>query len=375
MRLLRAWWLVPAALSAWLWSCDDDADDGPDAITCEVGEHEPGMACDQEGQVCSYADAGCVYRSECVGGRWTDGTLSCADTGPGPGSTSASASASTGAGAGGSGGGMSLRFYGNGVGDIDRVKIRVDQPPPDSAPGPPVDVGATDFTIELFLRGSAADNPAGAVACGDNIAWINGNIVLDRDRFNQDRKFGVSIAGGVVVFGVSGDGTGDHTVCSTSDVLDGSWHHVAAARRRSDGRMWLFVDGILEAEEDGPDGDVSYPDDGVPGDYCGGPCTGSDPFLVIAAEKHDAGPSYPSFSGLVDELRLSSALRYTASFAPPVQPFTPDAQTVGLYHFDEGTGDVAADSSGAPGGPSDGELRIGGTPEGPMWAPDSPFGG
>jgi hypothetical protein len=276
-------------------------------------------------------------------------------------------------GAGGSSGGSSLRFHGNGVGDIDRVKIPVDVLPPDSSPGPPADIGSEDFTIELWMRAAAAENTAAAVGCGDNLAWINGNILIDRDRFSQDRKFGLSIAGGVLVFGVSGDSTGDHTICGTTDVLDDAWHHVAVARRRSDGRMWLFVDGALESEEDGPDGDISYPDDGVPGDFCGGPCNESDPFLVIAAEKHDAGPAYPSYSGYVDELRLSRVLRYTAGFTPVADPFVPDADTVALYHFDEGEGTVAVDSSGFPGGPSDGTLSVGGDPQGPEWSSDTPL--
>jgi len=267
----------------------------------------------------------------------------------------------------------SLRFFGNGVGDVDRVKIRVDDPA-DALPGPPADVGAEDFTIELWLKGAAADNDAPAVSCGFNIAWIYGNIVLDRDRYNQDRKFGLSLAGGRVVFGVSGQDTGDRTVCGTSDVLDGLWHHVAVQRRRADGWMWLHVDGVLEAQADGPDGDVSYPDAGVPGSFCGGPCVNSDPFLVIGAEKHDAGPEFPSFDGFVDELRLSRSLRYGAGgFAPATAPFATDASTAALYHFDEGAGTLAGDTSGAAGGPSDGVLQLGGSPAGPLWSSDTPF--
>jgi glucose/arabinose dehydrogenase len=271
--------------------------------------------------------------------------------------------------------GTSLRFHGNGTGDIDRVKIRVDDPS-NSNPGPPADVGATDFTIELWVRGRASENPAPAVSCGANVAWINGHVLLDRDRYNQDRKFGLSIAGGRLVFGVSGAGTGDRTICGTSGVLDDRWHHVAVQRRRSDGRLWLYVDGVKEAEADGPDGDVSYPDAGVPGPFCGGsPCTNSDPFLVIGAEKHDAGPAYPSFSGWVDEVRISTTLRYTSSFTRPAQAFAPDAQTAALYHFDEGSGNAIVDSSGAPGGPSPGERRFGGSPAGPEWsAEEPPFG-
>lgn len=267
-------------------------------------------------------------------------------------------------------GASSLRFYGFGAGDVDRVKIRIDDPG-DAKPGPPADVGATDVTIEWWLRAEPASNPTDVVTCGANINWIYGNIVLDRDRYNQGRKFGISLAGGRVVFGVSGDGTGDVTICGTTDLRDGEWHHVAVQRRRSDGRLELFVDGSRQANADGPDGDISYPDDGVPGDYCAGPCTNSDPFLVLGAEKHDAGPEYPAFNGWIDELRLSTTLRYAGDFRPPQKPFTPDPDTAALYHLDEGAGDLIGDAMGA----SPGERRYGGSPTpGPAWSSESPFG-
>src|SRR5262245_48589132 len=169
----------------------------------------------------------------------------------------------------------SLRFRGNGTGDTDRVKVPIDDPG-NSNPGPPADVGAADFTIEFWMRASSAENPAGPVRCGTNANWRSGHVLVDRDRFGHDRKFGVSIAGGTVVFGVSGDGTGDRTICGARPVLDDAWHHVAVERRRSDGRMWIFVDGILDAEGDGPDGDVSYPDAAIP-------AAATDPFLVFGA--------------------------------------------------------------------------------------------
>jgi hypothetical protein len=269
------------------------------------------------------------------------------------------------------GAGRSLRFYGFGEADVDRVKIRVDDPAT-TQPGPPADVGATDFTIEFWMRARASENGAQSVQCGANVAWINGNVVVDRDRYSQDRKWGISIAGGRVVWGVSGQGTGDRTYCGTTDVLDDAWHHVAVQRRRSDGYMWVFVDGRLEASGDGPDGDVSYPDDGVPGNFCGGPCTGSDPFLVLGAEKHDAGKAYPSYSGWLDELRISTVLRYDSPFTPPRTAFAPDADTAALYHFDEGAGDAVGDA--APGGASPGVRRFGGAPTpGPEWSTDTPF--
>jgi len=259
--------------------------------------------------------------------------------------------------------GFALRFHGNGVNDIDRVKIPLDDPTT-SIPGPPADVGATDFTLEFWLRALAEENLAPAVACGANDNWIYGNIVVDRDRYNQGRAFGLSLAGGVVVFGVRGDGTGAATICGTSNLLDGQWHHIAVQRRRADGQLWLYVDGRLESQAIGPGGDISYPDGGLPGNFCGGPCTNSDPYLVLGAEKHDAGPQFRSFAGWLDEMRISDILRYTAGFSRPSAPFVPDFNTVALYHFDD-IGDVITDSSGAPGGPSNGVRRFGGSPAGP----------
>jgi hypothetical protein len=259
--------------------------------------------------------------------------------------------------------GYALRFCGTGAGDIDRVKIRVDDPATNEL-GPPADIGATDFTIEWWMRANAAENSTKKVECGpNNVNWIFGNILIDRDRYNQDRKFGISVAGGQLVFGVSGQGTGDFTLCSQSEVTDSEWHHAAVQRRRSDGYLWIFVDGRLEAKGMGPEGDISYPDDGQPGDFCKGPCLNSDPFLVFGAEKHDAGKEFPAYSGWLDEVRLSTVLRYEADFTPPAVPFQPDADTAALYHFDEGSGDVVNDS--ASGGLSAGVLRVGGSNQAP----------
>lgn len=266
----------------------------------------------------------------------------------------------------------SLRYYGNGVNDIDRVKIRIDDPA-NNNPGPPADIGDTDFTIEFWMRAPSdnSENSAGAFGCGNNYNWINGNVVIDRDRFNQGRTFGMSLGAGRMSFSVQNASNLSWTICGSTDLRDGQWHHIAAQRRISDGFMWLYVDGQLEASVAGPLGDISYPDNGTPTNNCGGPCVNSDPFLVIGAEKHDAGAQYPSFSGWVDELRLSTSLRYSGAFTPPQQPFTDDPDTAALYHFDEGMNDAIGDS--AAGGLSPGVRSFGGTPPGPEWVADTPF--
>lgn len=258
-----------------------------------------------------------------------------------------------------------LRYFGNGINDIDRVKIRIDDPAT-SIPGPPVDVGAADFTIEVWLRATAGDNSAAGVSCGNNNAWISGNVIIDRDRFNQGRIYGLSLAGRRLVWGVGTADNSSQTICGATIIDDGLWHHVAVQRRIDSGEMTMFVDGVADAQDIGPSGDISYPDDGVPGPFCDGPCTGSDPFIVLGAEKHDAGSQFPSYAGEMDELRFSSTIRYSGPFIPPDRAFETDATTVGLYHFDAVDGSVVFDDANATGGPSHGGLRFGGNPAGPI---------
>jgi len=250
--------------------------------------------------------------------------------------------------------GFDLRFYGNGYGGIDRVKIAIDNP------ARPADIGAGDFTLEWWMKALAAQNGRGpCVDGGDN--WIYGNTLFDRDVYGSGDygDFGVSMADGRIAFGVN-NGTDSATLCGVRQVADGLWHHIALTRRTSDGWMRIYVDGDLDAEIEGPAGDISYRN--------GRTTThANDPYLVVGAEKHDAGAAYPSYSGWIDEIRLSSIIRYDGSLSAPSGPFVNDADTVALYHFDEGFGNTIHDTSEAAGGPSNGLRKYGGVTNGPEW--------
>src|SRR5581483_11867060 len=68
---------------------------------------------------------------------------------------------------------------------------------------------------------------------------------------------------------------------------------------------------------------------------------GERPLLLNA---YDTSHTRTSFSGTIDELRISRVVRYLPGFSPPPRPrFEPDADTVALYHCDEGAGDVLKD--------------------------------
>ncbi len=253
-----------------------------------------------------------------------------------------------------------LQFFGTGLADIDRVKIPL-------SGTTAANVGATDFTIEFWIKGAAADNAATGCTTGAN-AWRNGNVVVDRDTQGAGDfgDFGVSLFDGRVAFGVA-RGTAGVTLCGVTPVLNGQWHHIAVTRQRATGQMQLFVDGSLDAQVLNANASLDvhyntarttlYPN--------------SDPFLVLGAEKHDAGAAFPSFRGLLDEVRVSNSLRYLGLFSRPIAPFVADGNTAALYHFDEGSGLAVGDS--ATGASSPGTLRVGGVNNGPQWVTDTPF--
>lgn len=51
------------------------------------------------------------------------------------------------------------------------------------------------------------------------------------------------------------------------------------------------------------------------------------------------------FAGTIDEVRVSSVVRYTGNFTVSPTPFVADTATRGLWHLDEGSGATAADAS------------------------------
>jgi len=262
-----------------------------------------------------------------------------------------------------------LRFFGTGVGppgQQDRALFAVD----DNAPGnasTSIDIGADSFTLELWLRGSLADNSTSS-AGGDvelwDYSWIDGNILLDRDVWcGTERAYGVSLAGGFVRFGTgSGDGPifdSANTIEGNVNVLDDQWHHVAVVRNATTGVKSLYVDGALDfaSSAEASQADLSYPDGGIfvtPGQCGPGQLTPYGWYLVLAAEKHDAGAEFPSFNGFVDELRLWAVARDAVEIAASHDRRVPSSSPglVADYRFEEGTGTVLGDSSaaGAPNG-------------------------
>ena len=166
----------------------------------------------------------------------------------------------------------SLRFFGYGQNQVDRVRIRLDDPSQSNDPTPRVDIGATDFTIEFWMKTwpSAVSSSAGCDP-DDGHAWIHGNIIIDRDRFNRLPSFGISLVAQGLIFGIASGEPDARSLCGSITVADGEWHHVAVTFDQSTGSgsfngvMSLYVDGVLDASSPHDHVDISFPDDAVPG--------------------------------------------------------------------------------------------------------------
>lgn len=107
----------------------------------------------------------------------------------------------------------------------------------------------------------------------------------------------------------------------TPNYLDGEWHHIAATFDNGVWKIW------------------------VNGEYCGSWSAGGTPPAATNGFGFGSGWWGYSYHGELDEMRVSSTVRYTTGFDPS-ERFETDEDTVALWHFDEGDGTTAADASG-----------------------------
>lgn len=109
--------------------------------------------------------------------------------------------------------------------------------------------------------------------------------------------------------------------------LGTGWHHLAVSKSGSTVRF--FIDGVSASSASGSGASMNWPSG----------------FSIGAAT---SGAS--NWTGQIDEVRVSNNARYTATFTPSTSPFTVDANTIALYHFEgDGTnGDIAATPPDVP---------------------------
>jgi hypothetical protein len=194
-------------------------------------------------------------------------------------------------------GGSSLFFDGSG----DYLTV-----PPDED----FSFGTGDFTVDCWVNSNVEINTGTSdireivclgttgvrisYGCGVNSGWGTGIRILAKAQ--------------------SGDSLSDNISISAN-----TWYHIGIVR--ASGVMYFYLDGAL----------VSSHAHAYDYDYLG-----SD-FLYIGVEYQGAWP----FKGYMDELRISKGIaRWASDFSAslPSEPYTPDANTSLLLHFD---GDVS----------------------------------
>ncbi|MEC7948200.1 MAG: LamG domain-containing protein [Myxococcota bacterium] len=131
-----------------------------------------------------------------------------------------------------------------------------------------------------------------------------------------------SADGYVVMSDASGELVG---AAYPADVMDQEAHHVAGTW---DGAvMSVYVDGVRGA----------FSSAGRPGD------SGEAAVYVGCWPARQQ-----NHQGLMDEIRVSSSVRYTDDYEVPSEEFVEDPDTLHLWHVDEGYGDRSADAAGGP---------------------------
>lgn len=112
----------------------------------------------------------------------------------------------------------------------------------------------------------------------------------------------------------------------TTLINDGAWHHIALTFDGTNAKVW--ADGTLQGTTA----------------YTTGLTMGSG---TNAIGGFGATTGYDWTGGGIDEVRISSVVRYTAAFTPSAAAFTSDASTTSLYHL-EADGTDSAVVSGVP---------------------------
>lgn len=250
--------------------------------------------------------------------------------------------------------GYRLRFRGYVAEDESKVRLPLRPSGVDS----PINVGG-DFTVEFDIQCNYADNTA-----TDSDARYT-NIIVDHDVWGEPEGWviGVRRVSGTlrVCFGSAANSWA--TITGSTSVGDGVRHRVALTRNQSSGLVTIWVDGVNDASGTYDTGDWRFTTD---------PGTGfNNGYLVLGGEKHAVGVAY---TGYLDELRISDTVRYSSGYTVVDGEFEPDADTMGLYHFNEGSGTTLYNRATVAGNYlANGELLVGGSPSAPTFEdqPDS----
>lgn len=117
-----------------------------------------------------------------------------------------------------------------------------------------------------------------------------------------------------------------YAVYSSTKLTIGRWSHIAGVYKRSEQKLKIFINGVLEATVSTPNTDMRE----------------SGYFSMIGSYGDAALQKY---KGNIDEVRFSNVARYSSDFLTTADLLS-DANTIGLWKFNEGVGSITYDASG-----------------------------
>ena len=209
----------------------------------------------------------------------------------------------------------------------------------DLAPNNPLALLTGDFTMDVWFYWRGGDPWQRIIGFGGS------------DRYFSLIPHAHPGVGGGIWFAMSNTVEGDQQLLFTATPIStNTWYHLAVTIEDATNTATMYLNGVQVAQETG---------------FTLRPGNLTDLENFRFGRSNFFGDPY--FNGFIDEIRFSNNLRYTGNFTPSNLPFTVDANTVALWGFNEGLGEVAGDAS-----PNGYHGQVGSTnsidPQDPSWS-------
>ncbi|HLD22223.1 MAG TPA: C25 family cysteine peptidase [Patescibacteria group bacterium] len=110
--------------------------------------------------------------------------------------------------------------------------------------------------------------------------------------------------------------------------LDGNWHHLAYTFDLTNNTITAFSDGKIMGSIH-TDTEASF--------TLSAALYGANTIRLVQGKELNNSVSYRYLPSMLDEVRVSTGLRYTTDFSEPILPLAADTSTIAVWNFDEDT--------------------------------------
>jgi hypothetical protein len=158
-------------------------------------------------------------------------------------------------------------------------------------------------------------------------AWVKPDTNAgERMIVNKEDVYEIALVDSIFKTAIRPAGQGWDWISSDSKAPAGKWTHVAITYDETETR--LYINGEFMAKSDGWSGKLN-----------------DSPDTLKVGRRTRGDDTHSAYSGLIDEVRVSNAIRYDKDFDVQREGFEPDDDTVALYHFDAEVGGKIEDFS------------------------------